>query len=101
MEASHVVFIERVLGLGSQDLARSLGVSPITVTRWEQGSSTPTGLQAEVLQGLYNVALNIEGNKDQQRAETVRGLVLLGIGALIFYLLREASERNSQGSSRR
>lgn len=92
MEATHVLYIERVLGIGSQDLSKSLGVSPITVTRWEQGSSIPTGLQAEVLQGLYNVALNIERNRDEQQAQIVRGLVLLGIGALIFYLLSQASK---------
>ena len=89
-------FIETVLGLGSQDLAKSLGVSPITVFRWEQGSNAPTGLQAEVLQGLYNIALDIERTIDQHRAEIVRGLIILGIGALIFYLLSQASR--SQGS---
>ncbi len=91
-ENKNLIFIKDTLRLSSQDLAKSLGVSSITVTRWEQGTSTPTGLQAEVLQGLYNVALTIERNRDQQRAEMVRGLVLLGIGALIFYLLVQASQ---------
>lgn len=92
MEAAHIRFIEATLGLGSQDLAKALGVAPITVARWEQGLNTPTGLQAEVLQGLYNVALSIQQTRDLHHADTVRGLVTLGIGALIFYLLNQMSQ---------
>lgn len=92
MEAAHIRFIEETLSLGSSDLAKALGVALITVTRWEQGLNTPTGLQAEVLQGLYSVALSIQDARDQQHADTVRGLVTLGIGALIFYLLNQMSQ---------
>lgn len=89
MEAADIRFIEATLGLASNDLAKALGVAPITVARWEQGLNAPTGLQAEVLQGLFNVALSIQNTRDQQHADTVRGLVTLGIGALIFYLLNQ------------
>jgi transcriptional regulator with XRE-family HTH domain len=92
VEAVQIQFIEQRFGLSSQELAKALGVAPVTVTRWEQGLNTPTGLQAEVLQGLYNVALSIRQNKDQQRAEVMKGLVVLGIGALIFYFLSQAGK---------
>ena len=92
MEAAQIQFIEQTFGLGSQELAKSLGVAPITVTRWEQGLNTPTGLQAEVLHGLHNVALSTSQSQDQQRAEFVKGLIVLGIGALIFYLLSQTSQ---------
>lgn len=87
VEASQIRLLEETLNLGSHDLAKALGVAPITVSRWEEGSTTPNGLQAEVLQGLYSVALEIRQSQDRERNEMIRGLVVLGIGALIFYLL--------------
>ncbi len=90
MDARQIQFIKQTFGLDSHELAKALGVAPITVTRWEQGLNTPTGLQAEVLHGLHNVALSIRQSQDQQRAEFVKGLIVLGIGALIFYLLSQA-----------
>lgn len=53
----------------------------------KKGTNLPSGLQAEVLQGLYNVALTIEQDEDHKNADMIKGLVVLGIGALIFYLL--------------
>jgi len=88
---TQIQFIEQTLGLNSQELAKALGVAPITVTRWEEGTNTPTGLQAEVLNGLYSVAMNIDEAEDKQRANVVKGLLILGIGALIFYLLSQKS----------
>lgn len=85
-------FMERTFGLDSQELAKALGVAPVTVSRWEQGLNTPTGLQAEVLNGLHNVAMSINQSHDQQRAEFVKGLIVLGIGALIFYLLSQIGQ---------
>ena len=73
--------------LKSRELANALNVAPPTVTRWETGQSQPTGLQEEVLQALHNMALEVKEEKDEQRASNIRGLLLLGIGALIFYLL--------------
>lgn len=89
MAAAQIQTIEQTFGIGSQELAKALGVAPITVSRWEQGINTPAGLQAEVLQGLHNVALSVRQSQDQQRAELVKGLIVLGIGALIFYLLNQ------------
>ena len=87
MDSSQIRFIKDTLRLTSQDLAKALGVAPITVTRWEEGLNNPSGLQSEVLQGLYNVALEVERDGDGKRADMINGLLLLGIGALIFHLL--------------
>ena len=87
MDASQIRFIKDTLRLTSHNLAKALGVAPITVARWEEGLNIPSGLQSEVLQGLYNVALEVERDGDGKRADMINGLLLLGIGALIFYLL--------------
>ena len=87
MDESQIEYIQSVLGLSANDLAKAMGVAPITVGRWKNGTNLPTGLQAEVLQGLHSVALTIEQEKDQKSADMIKGLVMLGIGALIFYLL--------------
>lgn len=83
--------IKKAFKLESRDLAKALNVAPYTVTRWEKnqddGGTLPTGLQAEVLQALHNVALETQGKKNEDEAKLIRGLILLGIGALIFYLL--------------
>jgi DNA-binding transcriptional regulator YiaG len=91
MNAEQICLIKDSLRLSNQDLAKALGVAPITVARWETGTTTPTGLQAEVLQGLHSVALEVQRHQNQQQAELIRGLVLLGIGALVFYLLNRAA----------
>ena len=90
MNPAQIRFVEETLRLTGQDLARSFGVAPVTVARWEDGRTAPVGLQAEVLQGLHSVALTIREQQDEQTSEFIRGLVLLGIGALIFYLLSQA-----------
>lgn len=87
MDSNQIIYIEKTLRLTSQDLAKALAVAPITVARWEQGLNVPTGLQSEVLQGLYNLALEVDRDEDGKRADMINGLLLLGIGALIFYLL--------------
>jgi transcriptional regulator with XRE-family HTH domain len=68
-------------------LAKALGVAPITVTRWEKGQNKPLGLQAEVIHGLYNVALSLSKDDNQEQISVVRSLINLGIGALISNLL--------------
>jgi transcriptional regulator with XRE-family HTH domain len=88
---TQIQFIEQTLGINSQELAKALGVAPVTVTRWEEGSNTPAGLQAEVLNGLHSVAMSIHQGEDKERADVVKGLLILGIGALIFYLLNQKS----------
>jgi transcriptional regulator with XRE-family HTH domain len=80
-----ILFIRTTFKLEARDLAKALNVSPATVGRWESGESAPTGLQAEVLRALHNVALQVKD--DEAQKQMIAGLILLGIGALIFYLL--------------
>ena len=79
--------IEEVFNLTSRDLANALNVAPLTVARWESGQSNPTGLQEEVLRALHSTALEVRGQKNAQQAKIIRGLIVLGVGALIYYLL--------------
>ena len=62
-----------------------MNVTPYTVARWEDGTNAPTGLQAEVLRALHNTALHVGENEEE--SAHVGGLIALGIGALIFFLL--------------
>ena len=87
MGPPEILEIRNVLNLSQRELARALNVAPLTVGRWESGESSPTGLQIEVLQALHNTVLEVSSQHDEQRSEMIRGLVVLGIGALIFYLL--------------
>ena len=91
MTPAEIVFVRQTFGLTQRSLAKSLNVSPHTVTRWEANTSAPTGLQEEVLRALHNVALEVTANHDAARQALVGGLVALGVGALIFYLLRQAN----------
>jgi hypothetical protein len=51
----------------------------------EKGENPPTGLQDEMLRALHNFALKVK-DYEAERA-MVGGLIALGVGALIFYLL--------------
>jgi transcriptional regulator with XRE-family HTH domain len=94
MTIAEIAFIRDTFNLDSRTLAKALNVSPATVARWESGESEPTGLQAEVLRALHNVAMKVQDDETQRQA--IAGLIVLGIGALIFYLLmREADFVNS------
>ena len=42
-------------GLKQTDVARELGVTPETISRWEQGKSFPNVPQINKLEKLYNV----------------------------------------------
>ncbi len=44
-------YLRERLGLEIRDWARILGVAPLTVQRWEQGTP-PSGVASEVLRGL-------------------------------------------------
>jgi transcriptional regulator with XRE-family HTH domain len=82
--------IDEILGafrLDPRDLANALNVAPVTVSRWREGTNSPSGLQEEVLRALHNTAIELRGQADSERATLIRGLIILGIGALIFYLL--------------
>lgn len=69
------------LELAEGDWARALNVDKKTVTRWEDGSTEPVGLAAEVMLGIEQ-AIEHGANPVQ-----IGALVSLGIGALICYEL--------------
>ena len=85
--------IRIAFALSPRELASALNVAPLTVARWEEGRSTPTGLQEEVLQALHSTALDAINKGNWEHTRHIRGLVMLGIGALIYYLLSEQTER--------
>jgi transcriptional regulator with XRE-family HTH domain len=90
MGPAEVRFIRETFGLSQRDLAKALNVAPFTVSRWEaEQGNAPTGLQDEVLRGLHNVALQVHAQNDAARAKVIGGIIALGIGALIFYLLSQ------------
>lgn len=91
MGPTEVKCIRDVFGLTQRDLAKALNVAPYTVARWESGGTSPAGLQGEVLRALYNTAIETRRKKDDEAAKAIGGLVALGIGALIFYLLTKES----------
>lgn len=79
-------FIMKTFALDETSLAKTLGVAAFTVTRWMSGESSPSGLQEEVLNGLFNAAIQV-AKKTHNEQKAIRGLVSLGIGALIFHLM--------------
>lgn len=88
MSADEVRFIREVFKLSQRDLAKALGVSYVTAARWETTGANhhaPTGLQEQVLRALHNVASRV--HDDPAQRDEIKTLLLLGIGALIFYLL--------------
>ena len=87
MTVDDILFIRSTFNLQPRDLAKALNVSPATVTRWESRESVPAGLQAEVLRALHSVALLVQN--DEVKKQMIAGLIVLGIGALIFYLLKQ------------
>lgn len=96
MTASQIVYLRQVLGLSQRDLARALGVAPVTVHRWETGANGPTGLQLEVLRALHQSAMTVE--TDATKRAIVAGLVGMGIGALLFWALTQANAPGSAAS---
>lgn len=88
MNPADIVYIRETFHLSQRDLAKALNVTPYTVARWEDGTNGPAGLPAEVLRALHNTAVHVQTEGDNARAAMIGGLIALGIGALIFYLLR-------------
>ncbi len=84
--------IKETFKLDNADLARALNVTPYTVDRWLKKTefTSPAGLQKEVLQGLYNTAVEVKRRNDKETENFIGGLIALGIGALIFYLLTKS-----------
>lgn len=89
MTTADILLIRTTFNLESRDLAKALNVSPATVGRWESGESEPAGLQVEVLRALHLAAVEVQHDEDRRRR--MEGLIHLGIGALLFYLLQQAS----------
>ena len=58
---TEIELILETFGLSRSGLAKALGVAPYTITRWMVGDNPtkPTGLQEEVLKGLYNTAVEV------------------------------------------
>lgn len=52
LTTARIIAVRRELGLTQERLAHLLGVSFVTVNRWENGASGPTGLAAEVYRAL-------------------------------------------------
>lgn len=96
MDASQIIYLRETLGLSQRDLARALGVAPVTVLRWESGTNQPTGLQLEVIRALHSSAMSVEG--DAAKRAIAAGLVGMGIGALLFWALTQAGSAGSSAS---
>lgn len=88
MGPAEIAFIRETFRLSQRDLAKALNVAPFTVARWEAGFNEPTGLQDEVLRALHRTAVETASRTDDSAAR-VGGLVALGIGALLFYMLTQ------------
>lgn len=99
MGPEELALVRETFELSQRDLAKALNVAPYTVARWEAGDNEPTGLQEEVLRALHNTA--IRTRHDEAAARALGGLIALGIGALIFYLLtREEEPARAMASAR-
>ena len=89
MTADQVRYIRDAFGMSQRDFAKALNVSPATAARWEttnaDGYHAPAGLQDEVLRALHNVAKQMESDPAQR--QMIAGLLGLGLGALIVFLL--------------
>ena len=84
MDKIQIEFIKKTFGLNSLELSKALGIAPFTMTRWEEGKAVPKGLTAEVLQGLYSVALK---KPKPEQVVLIKSCLVLGVGSLISQLL--------------
>ena len=100
MGPTEIEFIRRTFSLSQRDLAKALNVAPFTVARWEAAGNAPTGLQEEVLRALHSTAVKTAARKNDDAAKEMGGLIALGIGALIFYLLTRDDEPQRKPSRR-
>ena len=79
--AAQMDLVCQTFGLSKNELARSLGVAPVTVLRWEKDQNDPVGLSREVLTALHLVAMKLAG--DKQRALEIGRRLSRGLGALL------------------
>jgi DNA-binding transcriptional regulator YiaG len=52
MEAKEIKALRESLGISQQEMSTRLGVSLMTISRWERGISIPSNLAGEKLQAL-------------------------------------------------
>lgn len=73
---SNVCFLRDALGITLPELARILGVAPLTVRRWEHGTP-PSGLASEVLRGIaHAIELGVDPSQILTHLNT-------GVGAFV------------------
>lgn len=80
---NQLIFIKRVFDLNTMEMAKFLGVAPITVTRWESGKNIPVGIHTDILSQFYCIALEIDLDKNEFKANRYKSLMKLGVGAFI------------------
>ena len=77
--------IRERLGLTQEQLARLLGVHPLTVSKWERGLLQPTAHQEELLRS-FRVA-----SRDEEASEQIRKALAAAGTILALYLLLKAA----------
>lgn len=90
VSSAHIEFVRTTFKLSQRELANAISVAPYTVSRWEAGAN-PQGLQAEVLEALFKIAKQVTDKRDDTDIKIMRGLILMGVGALLVYLLSRRS----------
>lgn len=75
--------VREAFGMSQSELAHCLNVRLYTVTRWEEGNSSPFGTSATVLQGLHFASQKL----DAQQTAVWAGHLKLGLGGFIHYVL--------------
>lgn len=72
--------LRKRLGMSRGELARALGVTERTISRWEEGTA-PQGLAAEVMRAIENAIL--DGAEPKRVAWTISS----GIGSIVHHVL--------------
>jgi len=80
MDSKHLAAIRKKLGVPQEQMARLLGVSFVTVNRWEGGHSSPTGPMLDLYQAL-NAAMRARYTPQVilQAAKSDRGTFLYSL----------------------
>ncbi len=86
MTSAEVAALREDLGWSRAEMARFLGVAALTVTRWEDGRSPPTGTSRAVLDAIRE-ALNTAPAFAHTQLQ--RGRRLGGLGVLLVVRIRE------------
>ena len=97
IEAKHVEEIIEVFGLQGKELARVLGVSEATVSRWRRGDFKPEGVSRAALKGLYLAAKEC---KTPRARRLMTHKLFLGIGTMIYLFLSLKPRRTTKAKVR-